>query len=497
MTGRMLAGLAEAYCAAINAHAVPSIGNAWEGVAKVECTDALETSLRAYSSGMEVEAPRAGLPKDEKTLEVCHAKMRLKALEAFDNKAVGKNADKYRQRLKEQVDREWSALLAANVTASEAACQRIITRLWATVVEPRLLATPSSSSSSSSSSLSSSSSAQTHTQAPTTTSSTSSSSSSVYSDHAEFEADFNRVQEQYLKEAAGPAVHKVLSAFVFKTMPLLVRALNRARAAELELATAALTASVANLKSQLGVATAAAAAAEASAAALRQERAASAVDKAKAEAEAKRCREEKEDAEEQLQEKAKELDEVKAKLQQERTAHAQTRVALKAAAASGGVGGAGSGGKGVYSSGNSGAGAMGNGHLSPTAVAALAALASPSSAHARAGSVDMRAIVGASSSNGGTAAGGDRRSKRGSSSTAGGGKGKKGGSGSAYRDDAAATGGDDSGSALGPGADHMAPKGNDLGDFIARPPINEIKEFPLATGSSGPGCGPGGGCVLQ
>ena len=37
VTGRMLAGLAEAYVAAINADAVPSIGNAWEGVTRVEC----------------------------------------------------------------------------------------------------------------------------------------------------------------------------------------------------------------------------------------------------------------------------------------------------------------------------------------------------------------------------------------------------------------------------------------------------------------------------
>lgn len=37
VTGRMLAGLAEAYVSAINAHAVPSIGNAWDGVTKVEC----------------------------------------------------------------------------------------------------------------------------------------------------------------------------------------------------------------------------------------------------------------------------------------------------------------------------------------------------------------------------------------------------------------------------------------------------------------------------
>ncbi|RYG56105.1 hypothetical protein EON66_03715 [archaeon] len=37
VTGRMLGGLATAYVAAINAHAVPSIGNAWDGVTRVEC----------------------------------------------------------------------------------------------------------------------------------------------------------------------------------------------------------------------------------------------------------------------------------------------------------------------------------------------------------------------------------------------------------------------------------------------------------------------------
>jgi hypothetical protein len=37
VTGRMLGGLAQAYIGAINAAAVPSIGNAWDGVTRVEC----------------------------------------------------------------------------------------------------------------------------------------------------------------------------------------------------------------------------------------------------------------------------------------------------------------------------------------------------------------------------------------------------------------------------------------------------------------------------
>ena len=37
VTGRMLSGLTRAYVDALNAHAVPSLGNAWDGVTRVEC----------------------------------------------------------------------------------------------------------------------------------------------------------------------------------------------------------------------------------------------------------------------------------------------------------------------------------------------------------------------------------------------------------------------------------------------------------------------------
>lgn len=37
VTGRMLSGLTRAYVDALNANAVPSLGNAWDGVTRVEC----------------------------------------------------------------------------------------------------------------------------------------------------------------------------------------------------------------------------------------------------------------------------------------------------------------------------------------------------------------------------------------------------------------------------------------------------------------------------
>lgn len=142
VTGRMLAGLAEAYVSAINAHAVPSIGNAWDGVTKVECAvscrgggtkeqcplhalllppctpsrwtsnspllyafshnpnltlmrlplplqDAMDAAFRTYTGGFESEIPRASLPRDEAALAVAHERHRIAALEAYDGRAVG------------------------------------------------------------------------------------------------------------------------------------------------------------------------------------------------------------------------------------------------------------------------------------------------------------------------------------------------------------------------------------------------------------------------
>jgi hypothetical protein len=45
VTGRMLGGLAQAYIGAINAAAVPSIGNAWDGVTRVECKVRIPATL--------------------------------------------------------------------------------------------------------------------------------------------------------------------------------------------------------------------------------------------------------------------------------------------------------------------------------------------------------------------------------------------------------------------------------------------------------------------
>lgn len=82
--------------------------------------DALEGGLKVYSDACEAETPRAALPFDTSVLTAVHEKARIAALDAFDAKAVGPSADRYRRELKQRIDGDWAVLSAANVTASGA-----------------------------------------------------------------------------------------------------------------------------------------------------------------------------------------------------------------------------------------------------------------------------------------------------------------------------------------------------------------------------------------
>lgn len=116
VTGRILGGLAQAYVAAINARAIPNIGNAWDGVSRVECKvqcdarcrrglcqrvrtcflvhglraqEALDAAYTAFASSLAAELPPARLPLNHDELERTFEKHRIRAIEAFDAKAVG------------------------------------------------------------------------------------------------------------------------------------------------------------------------------------------------------------------------------------------------------------------------------------------------------------------------------------------------------------------------------------------------------------------------
>ncbi|GLI70685.1 hypothetical protein VaNZ11_015625 [Volvox africanus] len=86
MTGPVLAGLVEAYVAAINHGAVPTIATAWQGVAESECRRACDAAEAAY-----VAAWKGGgdVAAEESELEARHQQSLAAARAAFGEIAVG------------------------------------------------------------------------------------------------------------------------------------------------------------------------------------------------------------------------------------------------------------------------------------------------------------------------------------------------------------------------------------------------------------------------
>lgn len=136
----------------------------------IRLQDALETAFALYAQRMAVEAPQASLPFDDEALTLIHEKARIASIEGelcepqllvvavsvmhhligtcgvritaeYERKAVGPAAERYRQQLKERVAAEWRLQSSANAAASDAACSRLISSLWHTIIEPKLLLT--------------------------------------------------------------------------------------------------------------------------------------------------------------------------------------------------------------------------------------------------------------------------------------------------------------------------------------------------------------------
>ena len=227
VTGRMLAGLAAAYVDAMNHDAVPSVGQAWDGVSRVECQDAFDAAQRRFAADIEEAAPRRRLPLDTAALQTAHDQARVAALDDFKARAVGPSVPRYLARLKAGMDDEWRALQRENTIASELTSERLVGALWAELIDPL-------------------------------TSSPATKSISVDA----LCSGLATLRERYLGGARGPEVHRVLSAFFAARVPSLLRCVASACAADAERRSA-------GLRAELSTALEAAAAAQGEAEALR------------------------------------------------------------------------------------------------------------------------------------------------------------------------------------------------------------------------------------
>jgi hypothetical protein len=70
VTGPLIAGLAAAYCRAINQGAVPTIATAWQGVAEAECRKAVEEGRQVYRSHLGEDSIPADAEGQRKAHEV-------------------------------------------------------------------------------------------------------------------------------------------------------------------------------------------------------------------------------------------------------------------------------------------------------------------------------------------------------------------------------------------------------------------------------------------
>jgi hypothetical protein len=123
VTGPALAALTEAYVAAINAGAVPTIATAWQGVAEAESRRAADAAEAAYAAAFPTD-----VPAEEAALEAAHQAALTEAQRAFDASALGDEAVKSanERRWREAVANRYRETKERRLATAELACERAI-----------------------------------------------------------------------------------------------------------------------------------------------------------------------------------------------------------------------------------------------------------------------------------------------------------------------------------------------------------------------------------
>ena len=89
LTGPMLLALADAYVAAINDGALPTISTAWSNVVHLECRRAATEAQAVYTDGVAALTQPNRPPLDEAQWLIEHARLHAEALECYRQGAVG------------------------------------------------------------------------------------------------------------------------------------------------------------------------------------------------------------------------------------------------------------------------------------------------------------------------------------------------------------------------------------------------------------------------
>lgn len=125
LTGPLLAGLAEAYVAAINGGAVPTIATAWQGVAEAESRRAADAAEAAYAAAFP-----STIAADDAALAAAHQGAMAAAQREFDAVAIGDEAIRAanEKRWRQSCEAKFKELREKKLATAELACERAIAK---------------------------------------------------------------------------------------------------------------------------------------------------------------------------------------------------------------------------------------------------------------------------------------------------------------------------------------------------------------------------------
>lgn len=184
VSGTMFVNLAQEYCKAINASAVPTIQSAWTSVVSHQLRLCLKDAVQIYRSQMNDKAMQH-LPLGEEHLRELHKASKAEALKAFMAPKFEPGDPKfreYRQELASRIKQLFEHVKAENASTSQRQCERLAKELFSRHIDNKLGV------------------------------------KGAYQTFDQLQQDWEHVRKTYVQKAEGPAQLEILSTYLLQRM---------------------------------------------------------------------------------------------------------------------------------------------------------------------------------------------------------------------------------------------------------------------------------------
>ncbi|XP_075695116.1 guanylate-binding protein 6-like [Rhinoderma darwinii] len=132
VTGKMLGNLTTLYVDTIQSGSVPCMENAVLALAEIENTGALQYALSNYECGMNKNVPKFPTVSEQEFLTM-HRKCEQEAIKVFMRRSLNDKAQKYEQKLKNQINKKRKEFVKRNEDASIDVCNKLLKELSLTI----------------------------------------------------------------------------------------------------------------------------------------------------------------------------------------------------------------------------------------------------------------------------------------------------------------------------------------------------------------------------